>query len=166
MPAAKSEPVVIVRRFAAPRALVWDCYTREEHLRRWWGPKGFRMLTCRLDLRVGGAFLYGMESPQGQPMWGKWVFHKIEAPRLLAHTVSFSDAEGGIASHPMAPVWPPATYSETTFADLGDETEIRLVWEAGEASPEEIAVFNGMHASMKAGCEGTFSRLDDYLKTL
>jgi hypothetical protein len=94
------------------------------------------------------------------------VFHKIEAPRLLAHTVSFSDPQGGIASHPMAPVWPPATYSETTFADLGDETEIRLVWEAGEASPEEIAVFNGMHASMKAGCEGTFSRLDDYLKTL
>lgn len=164
--AAKSEPFVIIRRFAAPRDLVWDCYTKEEHLRKWWGPKGFRMLKCSLDFRIGGIFLYGMESPNGQPMWGKWVFHKIEKPHLLGHTVSFSDENGGITKHPMAPVWPPETYSETTFEDAGSETQIRLVWEAGNATPEEIAVFNGMHASMNGGCEGTFSRLDDYLKTL
>jgi uncharacterized protein YndB with AHSA1/START domain len=168
MPAANDAPdkFVITRRFAAPRALVWDCYTQERHLKNWWGPKGFTMLKCSLDLRVGGIFLYGMESPTGEPMWGRWVFHKIEAPRLLAHTVSFSDAQGGISHHPMAPVWPPETYTETTFSELGEETDIRLVWEPGEATPEEIEAFKNMHVSMRGGCEGTFSRLDTYLETL
>ncbi|HWU54830.1 MAG TPA: SRPBCC domain-containing protein [Rhizomicrobium sp.] len=166
MSAAKSEPFVITRRFAAPRALVWDCYTQEKHLKNWWGPKGFKMLRCTLDLRVGGVFHYGMESPNGQVMWGKWVFHKIEKPHLLANTVAFSDEQAGIHPHPFAPVWPLETYAETTFTDLGPETEIRLVWEPGDATPEQIEAFNNAHAGMNAGCEGTFSQLDAYLETL
>jgi uncharacterized protein YndB with AHSA1/START domain len=35
MPAAANEPFVITRRFAAPRDLVWDCYTQEKHLKNW-----------------------------------------------------------------------------------------------------------------------------------
>ena len=170
MPAAKSETpkdaFVIIRRFAAPRELVWDCYTKEEHLKNWWGPKGFRMLKCSLDLRIGGVFHYGMESPNGMVMWGKWVFHKIEKPHLLANSVSFSDVDGGVTPHPFAPVWPPATYAETIFEDLGTECEITLVWEPGEATEAEIEAFTDAHAGMNAGCEGTFSQLDTYLKTL
>jgi len=162
----KNEAFVIVRRFAAPRELVWDCYTREEHLKHWWGPKGFRMLKCAMDFRVGGVFHYGMETPNGQVMWGKWVFHKIEKPHLLANSVSFSDENCGVTPHPFAPVWPPATYAQTTFEDLGAETEIRLVWEPGEATEAEIEAFRDAHAGMNAGCEGTFSQLDAYLKTL
>lgn len=39
MPAGRNEPLVITRRFAAPRELIWDCYTKEEHLKKWWGPR-------------------------------------------------------------------------------------------------------------------------------
>jgi uncharacterized protein YndB with AHSA1/START domain len=167
MPAAKNKDAfTIKRRFAAPRDLVWDCYTKEEHLKNWWGPKGFKMLKCSLDLRVGGVFHYGLESPNGQVMWGKWVFHKIEKPHLLANSVSFSDENCAVAPHPFAPVWPPATYAETIFEDLGDACEITLVWEPGEATEAEIEAFTSAHAGMNAGCEGTFSQLDTYLKTL
>jgi uncharacterized protein YndB with AHSA1/START domain len=166
MSAGKNDALLITRHFAAPRELVWDCYTKEEHLRNWWGPKGFKMLKCSIDLRVGGIFHYGMQSPNGQVMWGKWVFHKIEKPHLLANTVSFSNAEAGITHNPYAPVWPPATYSEITFTDLGDETEISLTWEPGEATDAEIEAFRSAHAGMNGGCEGTFSQLDAYLETL
>lgn len=166
MSAAKSDAFIITRRFAAPRDLVWDCYTKEEHLKKWFGPKGFKMVQCSLDFRVGGVFHYGMASPTGQMMWGRWVFHKIEKPHLLANTVSFSDENCGVTQHPFAPSWPPATYSETTFEDLGDECEITLVLEPGEATEAQIEAFSAAHAGMNAGFEGSFSQLDTYLKTL
>jgi len=68
MPAAKSDAFVITRRFAAPRALVWECYSQERHLKKWWGPKGFKMIHCTADFRVGGVFHYGMEGPNGLVM--------------------------------------------------------------------------------------------------
>jgi uncharacterized protein YndB with AHSA1/START domain len=47
---------VITRTFDAPRDLVWRAFTEAEHLKHWWGPKGFKMLSCKLDLRPGGIF--------------------------------------------------------------------------------------------------------------
>ena len=56
---------VISRVFDAPRDLVWQSFTQAEHLKHWWGPKGFKMLSCKLDLRPGGIFHYGMRAPNG-----------------------------------------------------------------------------------------------------
>ena len=74
-----SRELVLTRVFDAPRDLVWKAFTEVDRLKQWWGPKGFRMLTCRLDLRPGGIFLYGMQSPDGHEMWGKWTFREIVA---------------------------------------------------------------------------------------
>lgn len=51
-----SEEFVITRVFDAPRDLVFKAHTECERLKRWWGPKGFIMTVCNLDLRPGGAF--------------------------------------------------------------------------------------------------------------
>ena len=97
---------VITRLIDAPREMVWRAFTEVEHLKHWWGPKGFTMMSCTLDLRVGGTFHYGMKSPEGYEMWGKWIFREIVAPERLGILVSFSDKDGGITRHPMAPDWP------------------------------------------------------------
>jgi uncharacterized protein YndB with AHSA1/START domain len=166
MSAAASNALVITRRFAAPRALVWDCYSKQEHLRHWWGPKGFKVIKCTVDFRVGGIFHYGLESPDGQVMWGKWTYREIVAPEKLGVVVQFSDEKGGVSHHPWAPVWPLETYSLATFREDGDGTLLHMMWEAENGTPEEIAAFAQSHDGMKAGCEGTFSQLDAYLKTL
>ncbi len=166
MSAAANDQLLITRRFKAPSALVWDCYTQEKHLKNWWGPKGFTMLKCNIDLRVGGIFHYGMQSPDGHVMWGKWTFRDIAAPERMAVTVAFSDEAAGITRHPMAPNWPAETYSVTTFTEDGDETVVELVWEPENASAEEIALFNASHASMQGGFEGTFANLDAYLASI
>ena len=46
----------IVRVIDAPRDVVWKAWTEVERLARWWGPKGFAMLSTKLDLRPGGMF--------------------------------------------------------------------------------------------------------------
>ena len=40
----KTAPFVISRVFDAPRDLVWRCFTDPDHMRQWWGPKGFKVL--------------------------------------------------------------------------------------------------------------------------
>lgn len=52
----QSEPFVITRVFDAPRDRVWKAFTQIEHLKHWWGPKGFTMQASKLDLRPGGVF--------------------------------------------------------------------------------------------------------------
>lgn len=52
--------IVITRVFDAPRELVWKAWTDPEHLMRWWGPKEFTSPACKVDLRVGGKYVFCM----------------------------------------------------------------------------------------------------------
>jgi uncharacterized protein YndB with AHSA1/START domain len=51
---------VISRTFDAPRELVYKAWTEPERLTQWFGPKGFTMPACTMDLRPGGVFHYGL----------------------------------------------------------------------------------------------------------
>ena len=46
----------VTRVFDAPRSLVWRCWTEAELLKQWFGPEGFTIPRCTIDLRVGGSF--------------------------------------------------------------------------------------------------------------
>ena len=60
------EAVIVIRRsFAAPRALVWRCYTDPTHLVQFWGPKGATNPVSDLDLRVGGHWRQVMRFASG-----------------------------------------------------------------------------------------------------
>lgn len=48
--------LVLERDLAAPRALIYSCWTSPEHLVQWFVPKPHKVTACTLDLRVGGAF--------------------------------------------------------------------------------------------------------------
>jgi uncharacterized protein YndB with AHSA1/START domain len=101
------EELILTRVFDAPRKLVFDAWTRPEHLKAWWGPNGFTLPVCELDFRQGGAYRFVMRAPDGAeyPMQG--VFREIEAPsrivfnallegepREILTTVTFAEQEG------------------------------------------------------------------------
>ena len=102
----RDAPFVIARVFDAPRQNVWRAWTEPDRLRQWWGPKGFKVHTCKVDLRPGGIFLYGMTAHDGTDIWGRFVYREIEAPEKLVFMVSFSNPEGGVSRHPWSPSWP------------------------------------------------------------
>jgi uncharacterized protein YndB with AHSA1/START domain len=155
---------VIMRIFDAPRERVWRAWTEAKSLGKWWGPKGFDIVSVKLDLRPGGTFHYCLKSPEGQEMWGKFIFREIVPEQRLVFVVSFSDAEGGLARHPMSPDWPLMMLSTVTFADTGTgKTTITVKWVAYEATDKEREVFEAGKDSMRQGWTGTFDRLDDYL---
>lgn len=158
-----SRPFVLTREFDAPRALVFAAFTQPEHLQHWMSPVGFEMLTCSVDLRPGGVFHYGLRGPDGSTMWGKWTFREIVAPERLVVVVQFSDAEGGITRHPMAPAWPLSTLSTSTFTEQDGKTTLSLHWQALDATEAEEQLFDASHAGMAMGWGGTADQLAAYL---
>ena len=94
---ATSKDFVISRVLNAPRDLVWKCFTDPERMMQWWGPKGFKLRVSKMDLRVGGTYLYAMESPDGKVMWGRMVYREITPPERMVFINSFSDEAGGLA---------------------------------------------------------------------
>jgi uncharacterized protein YndB with AHSA1/START domain len=159
-----SDEFVLTRTFNAPRALVWKAFTDREALAQWMGPKGDKVVSNTLDLRPGGIYHYGFESAERGAYWGKWTFVEIVPLEKLVARVAFSDANGGITRHPMAPDWPAETLSVTTFEDAGaNRTKITLRWSAYNASEKEKALFDSSHASMNQGWSGTMEQLEAYL---
>jgi uncharacterized protein YndB with AHSA1/START domain len=160
-------PFVISRTFDAPRELVFAAFTQRKHLERWMGPQGVTMVNCTVDLRPGGAFHYGMQMPNGQVMWGQWIFREIAAPERLVVVVHFSDEHGGVTRHPMATTWPLHTLSTTTLTEAADgKTLMTLHWQALNADAVESQTFDGAHAGMAQGWGGTMNELDKYLAGL
>jgi uncharacterized protein YndB with AHSA1/START domain len=165
MIAMTSKPFILTRTFDAPRKLVWEVFTQAEHLKHWMGPTG-QLSHATVDLRPGGIFHYGMAMPNGDVMWGKWIFKEIVPPEKLVVIVAFSDADKGETRHPMAPSWPLETLSTTTLTEKDGKTHMRLEWSAYNATAEEQAVFDASHDGMTQGWSGTMNALEAYLKTL
>jgi len=153
----------LTRELNAPRQLVWDAWTKSEHLAQWFAPKGFSTNIHKLDFSHNGTLHYSMRSPEGFEMWGRWIFREIEAPARLVLIQHFSDELGGITRHPGDANWPQHTLSTMTLEERDGKTVLHLEWEPYEASEVEINTFNAAFDSMNQGWAGTFENLEKYL---
>lgn len=163
MQAQDKDEFVISRVFDAPRELVFDAWTKKEHLDKWFGPKGCQIVGGNLDLREGGTYHYGMRMPDGNVMWGKWTFREVRRPEKLVLISTFSDEQGGITVHPGSPNWPRQTLSTTLFESQGPRTLLTIKWQPYQATEIERRTFAENHASMNGGWSGTFEQLASYL---
>jgi uncharacterized protein YndB with AHSA1/START domain len=158
-----TDKLVITRVFNAPRELIWRAFTEEDRLAQWWGPKGFKMITSKADLRPGGIYHYGMQSPDGQEMYGRFVYGEIVPPERISFVVSFSDKDAGITRAPFSPTWPLEVLNVLTLSENDGKTTLTLRGGPVNASPEELDTFRNGRASMNQGFKGTFDQLEEYL---
>lgn len=166
-PSTATKPHTVSRIFDAPRDLVWKVNTEAEHLCKWLAPEGFSAIAKSMDFRPGGVYHYAQISPDGGTyMWGKVTYVEITPKDRIVFLQNFSDEDGGIGTHPMAPAWPKTMYSVNTFEDLGNgRTRLTVEWTPVEgSSPAELAMFDGARAGMDGGWKGTFDKLEGYLK--
>jgi uncharacterized protein YndB with AHSA1/START domain len=157
---------VITRVFDAPRALIFKAWTDPEHLKHWWGPQGFTFVKCKLDLRPGGLFHYLMRSPDGNEMWGKFVFREIVPPERLIWVNSFSDKDANTTRPPWNPPWPLEILNTLTFIEQEGKTTVTLRGIPVNATGEERKTFETGFESMQQGFKGTLDQLAEYLASL
>lgn len=154
---------VISRAFDAPRILLWKALTEPERMARWWGPKGFPVIAAKMDFRPGGTYHYGLKTPDGGVMWGRFVYREIEEPSRIVLVNSFSDESGGITRHPMSESWPLQLLSTFTLTEKGAGAELTVRWRPLDATAEESETFAAATQSMTQGWTGTLDQLSDYL---
>jgi uncharacterized protein YndB with AHSA1/START domain len=153
----------ISRTLDAPRTAVWKAWTDADALKQWWSPKGFKTTFAKVDLKPGGLFHYGLETPQGQKFCGRFIYREIVAPERLVYVLSFADEQANIARNIWNDQWPLEILSTLTLTERDGKTELHLTSVPVNATPEEVAAFEDGAPSMNAGFNGTFDQLVDYL---
>lgn len=144
--------VLVTRSFAAPRALVWRAHTEPALVRRWlFGPPGWSMTTCEIDLRVGGRYRYVLAGPDGATMgWGGAYREVVEPERLVSAEILDVDWTGG------------ETVNTLVLADAGAATSLTLTILYASKEARDGAVGTGMTVGMDAG----YRSLDSVLESL
>lgn len=124
-----SPDFMLTREFDAPRALIWEAWTKPEHLTKWWGPVGFDTPVFEVDLRVGGKMKFCMRGPEGMEIWCGGEYLEIDEPSRYLSTSYFCDAEGNQidpVSIGFSPEWPKVSQFEVAFEDLGERTRVTV----------------------------------------
>jgi uncharacterized protein YndB with AHSA1/START domain len=83
--------IVLTRVFDAPRHLVFDAWTRPELLKRWHGARGWNLVVCEVDLRVGGSWRFVSRGPDGTDMGQSGVYREVVRPERLVLTEMFDN---------------------------------------------------------------------------
>lgn len=145
----ETRTLFIERIFDAPRDLVFKVWTDANHMKHWWGPRGFSSTVLTMDLRVGGTYRIHMRSPENTDHWSQGVYREIISPQRLVMVGSWTDERGNPTT--------PETTTTVVFEDLGDKTRLTL-----------HAVFESVTArdAHRVGWNSSFERLASYLASV
>jgi uncharacterized protein YndB with AHSA1/START domain len=142
--------ILMTRIVNAPRQLVWDAWTKPEHLPHWMtGPDGWTMPVCEIDLRPGGKWRFVWRREDGSEMAMTGEYHEVVPPERLVNT----EAWGGD--------WP-----ETVNTLVLTEKDGKTTMKCWVLYPSKDARDKAMGTGMKDGWAVSNDRLDEYLATL
>src|SRR5262245_33460188 len=86
--------LALTRVFHAPAPILWDMWTKPEHVRKWYGVRSTTVTVCEIDLRVGGKWRWVVTKPNGMEIAFSGVFQEIDPPRCLQRTEMFEAMPG------------------------------------------------------------------------
>ncbi len=98
------------RIFNASRDLVWEVWSRPEHLAKWWGPKGFKNTFNKHEFKNGGVWSFVMHGPDGTDFQNEMVYVEIMKPSKI------------ILDH----VTQPKFKTTVTFEEMGKRTKVNF----------------------------------------
>ena len=101
MESTEQRELLITRTLNAPIELVWEVWTKPEHIANWWGPNGFSNTITTMEVFPGGQWNLTMHGPDGTDydnksifkeivLYKKIVYEHISYPRIIA-TIEFEE---------------------------------------------------------------------------
>jgi uncharacterized protein YndB with AHSA1/START domain len=146
-PAANSE-LVIERTYDAPARLLFQAWSKPEHLMNWFGPVGWPLTLCEVDFRVGGKWRFAMTGPSGKqntPFGGTYLEIVPNRKIVFDNTFEVPGAETMVMT--------------VTFEETGGRTKLTLHTLFGSAGMKKHHVEAGF-------VQGTNSALDQLCDVL
>ena len=140
--------VVMTRVFDAPRRLVFDALTKPELFKRWFGPRGWSLVVCEIDLKVGGAYRYMWRGPDGAEMGMHGIYRTIVPAERIVCTEVFD-----------VPWYEGEAVDTLTFVELnGKTTATTTVLYASKAVRDAV-----LKSPMEHGVEAGYNQLEKIL---
>jgi len=146
----------IVRTFAAPRRLIYKCYTEPQHMARFWGPRG-STATCRIDLRIGGVWRVDWQFADGSGFGYSSVYLEIVPDERLHYRDAPADWIFGLEGLP-----PVELLSTISLAGGAATTTVTVKVVCTSVAARDKNVQRGFTGMVSVGND----RLADYLETL
>ena len=138
--------IVITRLFDAPRTLVFDAWTKAEHVRHWWDPSGLPLAVCEIDLRPNGAFRWVNRAPDGAEGYSfAGIYREIEPPAKLVFASS-----------------PGPGHSTLMFTEEEKKTKLTITIECPTGQERDIL----LQMRVDAGTAQTLENLAAYLPAM
>jgi uncharacterized protein YndB with AHSA1/START domain len=145
----KSErELVVTRTINAPPRIVFEAWTKAELFQRWWVPKSFglTLLSCELDVRVGGAYRLVFRHPAApEPMAFHGRYLEVTPPSRLVWTNEEAGDNGQVTT---------VTFDERAGGTL-------LVMH--DLYPSKEVLDEAISSGSTSGIDETLSQLDDLL---
>jgi len=139
--------IVTTREFDAPLALVFDVFTKAEHVRNWFAPFDCEVTECSIDLRVGGDYHIAFVTGDGTECSFRGTYLEVEPPTRVVSTWLF---EG----------WPDADAVETVdLHETDGVTTLTMMLAFRDQAGRD-------HMTRHDGQEDSFDKLEDYLRSL
>jgi len=139
----------LTREFAAPRPLVFAANTKPAMLKRWlFGPDGWALAVCNVDLRVGGKYRYVWRHKDGREFATGGKFMAIARPEKIVSTERFE----GALDHGEA-------VNTTEFIEKSGLTTVVLTMRFPSREVRDGAIKSGMNDGIELG----YARLDQIL---
>ena len=140
----------MTRTFDAPRDLVFEAHSSAEHIKNWWGPRKYEVVSAEYDFRPGGKWRILHRGPEGDEHGFRGEFKEIVPPERIVWTFEYEGAPGQIAVETM------------TLEEHDGKTTLTVMSDAGSKEARDGVLESGM----QEGAAETYDRLDDYLATL
>jgi len=148
------QELVLTRVFNAPRELVWEVWTKQEHIQQWWGPKGFTNPVCEWNASPKQPLMVHMQAPDGEifPMGGEFI--ELVKPERFVFVTSALDSEGKTIFK---------EHNTIVLKEMGNQTKFAIT--ASVTNITDHAAVPDL-VSMNFGWNSSIDKLQDYLKQL
>lgn len=140
------------RLLDAPRELVFEVWTKPEHIRKWWGCAVSELVVCEIDFRPGGKWRYVMRDDKGTEYPFKGEFFEIDPPGRIVSTQVYD----------VPPIDQNVAHIVTTFEEIAGKT---LIVELMTMDTREAR--DGMlNSGMTDGAATAYRRLEELVLEL
>jgi uncharacterized protein YndB with AHSA1/START domain len=142
--------IVMQRLFDAPAHLLFEVWTRPEHVKKWYGVRSTIVTVCEIDLRVGGKWRWVVTTPQGMEIGFSGVFREIEPPRRLQRTEWYEAIPG----------------AECLVTLSFDEKDGRTNFTTSMLFPDKIQRDMALKSGMELGVDECYRNIDGILAAM
>lgn len=139
----------LTRVFDAPADLVFETMMDPALVPQWWGPRRFKTVVDRMDVRVGGGWRIGNIAEDGGEHWFRGEYREIVHGKRVVQTFEYEPFAGQVSTEVM------------TLEDLGGGrtlVRVRASYPSKEAADAMLA-----DGGMEEGARETYDRLEELL---